>query len=144
MQNTWTAAALTAALIVVGAVTAAGQQARPVTIQAPDGVALAATYFAAGKPGPGLLLLHQCNRDRTAWTALATAAASRGVHVLALDFRGYGESGGLRFTSFQEHRPTMQEKWPGEVEAAIAWLVAQGEVDRERLAPRSSTQTRIS
>lgn len=134
MQKPWTAAALTAALIVGGAVTAAGQQARPVTLQAPDGVSLKATYFAAGKPGPGILLLHQCNRDRTAWTQLATAAASGGFNVLALDFRGYGESGGPRFKTFQEQRPTMQEKWPGDVEAAIAWLMAQGDVDRERLA----------
>ena len=35
---------------------------RVVDLKAPDGIMLKATYFAAGKPGPGVLLLHQCNR----------------------------------------------------------------------------------
>jgi len=134
MQKPWAAAALAAALVAGAVETAADQQVQPVTLQAPDGVRLAATYFPAGKPGPALLLLHQCNRDRTSWNALATAAAARGYHVLTLDFRGYGESGGPRFKSFQDQRPTMQEKWPGDVEAAIAWLIVQENVDRTRLA----------
>ncbi len=123
-----------AAVVAGAAASAAAQQARSVTLQAADGVSLAATYFAAGKPGPGLVLLHQCNRDRTSWSPFASAAAARGINVLALDFRGYGESGGARFKTFQDQRPAMQEKWPGDVDAAIAWLAAQGDVDRTRLA----------
>ena len=36
---------------------------RPVDLKAPDGTLLKASYFAAPKPGPGVLLLHQINRD---------------------------------------------------------------------------------
>jgi len=35
---------------------------RIVDLTSPDGTHLKATFFAAVKPGPGVLLLHQCNR----------------------------------------------------------------------------------
>jgi metallo-beta-lactamase class B len=109
--------------------------AAPATVafKAPDGISLKGTYYSPGKPGPAVLLLHQCNRDRSAWTPLAAEAASRGFHVLALDFRGYGESEGTRFKTFQEQQPTIEQKWPGDVDAALAWLVAQDGVDRSRV-----------
>jgi dienelactone hydrolase len=104
------------------------------TLAAQDGVKLKATYYPAGKPGPGLLLLHQCNQDRRSWSRLATAAASRGYHVLAMDYRGFGESEGARFTNFQEQQPVVEQKWPGDVDAAFAWLTSQKGVDRQRIA----------
>jgi pimeloyl-ACP methyl ester carboxylesterase len=106
----------------------------PVSIEAPDGTLLKATYFSSGRPGPGILLLHQCNRDRTSWTPLAAEAAERGYHVLAFDYRGYGQSGGQRFESFQEQGAVIQEKWPGDVDAAFTWLTSQAGVDRNRIA----------
>lgn len=119
--ETWTAAAKSA------------PAPAAISLKAPDGISLKATYFSPGRSGPAILLLHQCNRDRSAWTSLATEAASRGFHVLALDFRGYGESEGTRFKSFQEQQPTIGQKWPGDVDAAFAWLVAQEGVDRSRI-----------
>ena len=56
-----------------------------------------------------------------------------GFHVLALDFRGFGESEGERFATFQERQPTIVQKWPGDVDAAYAWLVSQSGVDRDRI-----------
>jgi dienelactone hydrolase len=105
-----------------------------VSLKAPDGVALKASYFSAGRPGPGILMLHACNRERKSWTHLATDAAARGYHVLALDFRGYGESAGERFEQFQEQQPVVDGKWPGDVDAAFTWLTAQPGVDKERIA----------
>jgi dienelactone hydrolase len=105
----------------------------PITVTAPDGVALQATYFSPGRPGPGILLLHQCNRDRASWAPFATEAAARGYHVLTLDYRGYGESGGDRFEDYQRQQPIMQEKWPGDIDAAFSWLLAQNGVDRDRI-----------
>jgi predicted alpha/beta hydrolase len=67
---------------------------RAVDLTASDGVALKASYFAAAKPGPGVLLLHQGNRDRTAWSGLAGRLAAAGIHALTVDMRGFGESGG--------------------------------------------------
>src|SRR5208283_4708501 len=66
---------------------------RVVDLTAADGTKLKATYFSAGRPGPGVLLLHQCNRDRQVWYGLADQLNAAGINVLALDYRGFGESG---------------------------------------------------
>jgi dienelactone hydrolase len=107
----------------------------PVTLKAPDGIVLKATYYSPGKPGPGLVLLHQCNRDRAAWAAFGKAASARGYHVIAMDYRGYGESGGSPFDSVsnQERGRIVEENWPGDVDAAFAWLVAQPGVEKTRI-----------
>ena len=52
---------------------------------------------------------------------------------MALDYRGYGESEGQRFENFQEQQPVIEEKWPGDVDAAFTWLVAQPGVDKDRI-----------
>ena len=104
-----------------------------VTLQRLDGVALKATYFSPGRPGPGIMLLHQCNADRTSWASFAAKAAERGYHVLALDYRGYGESGGDRFDTFQEQQPVIDQKWPGDIDAAFDWLISRDGVDRSRI-----------
>jgi dienelactone hydrolase len=107
--------------------------ARPIDLKSPDGIALKASYFSPGRPGPGLLLLHACNRDRSSWNGLATAAAERGFHVLALDYRGYGQSGGTRSDDPQQQRWIADREWPGDVDAAYAWLASQQGVDSARM-----------
>jgi predicted alpha/beta hydrolase len=62
---------------------------RVVDLTAGDGAKLKATYFAAAKTGPGVLLLHQCNRQRKIWDGLAQQLAAAGINVLTLDYRGY-------------------------------------------------------
>lgn len=66
---------------------------RVVDLKARDGMTLKATYFAAAKPGPGVLLLHQVNRDRKSWDPVAAQLAAAGFNTLTLDLRGFGESG---------------------------------------------------
>src|SRR6266550_1101726 len=66
---------------------------RVLDLSAADGTKLKATYFGAGKPGPGVLLLHQCNRQRKVWDALAQQLAAAGINVLTLDYRGFGVGG---------------------------------------------------
>jgi dienelactone hydrolase len=105
-----------------------------VALKAPDGITLKSTYYSPGRPGPGILLLHACNRDRSSWSALATDAAARGYHVLALDYRGYGESEGENPEDLQGQRAVVAEKWPGDIDAAFAWLTSQKGVDRNRIA----------
>jgi dienelactone hydrolase len=120
--------------VALSAATAMAQPAvTPVTVNAPDGTTLKATYYSPGTPGPGIMLFHQCNSERGAWGPFAKMAAARGYHVLALDFRGYGESGGQRFESFQEQQPVIEEKWPGDADAAFAWLLGQPGVDKDRI-----------
>lgn len=67
-----------------------------VDLKADDGTVLKATYFSADKPGPGLLLFHQSNRDRTSWEEVAAQLAAAGINTLTVDLRGYGESGGKK------------------------------------------------
>ena len=107
---------------------------QPVSLKAPDGIVLKASYYSPGRPGPGVLLLHMCNSDRSAWKDLASATAAQGYHVLALDYRGYGESGGQRFEDFQQQQPVVEQQWPGDVDAAFAWLTSQAGVDKKRVA----------
>ena len=100
---------------------------RVVELKAPDGIVLKATYFAAGKPGPGVLLLHQCNRQRKVWDDLAAKLAASGINVLTMDYRGFGESGGTPFDKMppEEINKSIQEKWPGDVDTAFRYLMAQ-------------------
>ena len=127
----------TAVIILTLVASVAPLQAQPqrtlVELKAPDGIMLKATYYSPGTPGPGLVLLHQCNRDRAAWHQFATDAAARGYHVITMDYRGYGESEGERFQDFQQQGPVVESKWPGDVDAAFAWLMAQRGVDRDRI-----------
>lgn len=102
----------------------AAPQKKDVDIKAADGTNLKASYFSPGRPGPAILLLHQCNMDRHAWDGLAKDLSDAGFHVLTLDFRGFGDTGGERNA----------QKWPGDVDTAFAYLVAQNGVDRTRIA----------
>ncbi len=113
---------------------AAGIQKKDVEIKASDGTNLKGTYFSPGTPGPAILLLHQCNMDRHAWDGLATDLSKAGFHVLTVDFRGFGESGGGRPTDAAERRATMQQKWPGDVDAAYAYLLEQKGVNKSQVA----------
>jgi dienelactone hydrolase len=117
------------------ALSASAQSPKHIDLAAPDGVKLKATYYSAGKPGPGVVLLHQCNRERSAWTSLATRLAGRGLHVLTLDYRGYGESGGERHAELppQERVRRVNEVWPEDVDVAFRYLVAQPGVDKEKI-----------
>jgi dienelactone hydrolase len=109
-------------------------QKQDVDIKAPDGVVLKASYFSSGRSGPAMLLLHQCNMDRHAWDGLAQDLAAAGFHVLTVDYRGYGESGGERLKDAAQRRAVMLEKWPGDVDAAYEYLVNRLSVDRSRIA----------
>jgi dienelactone hydrolase len=105
---------------------------RVVDLKAADGTTLKATYFAAAKPGPGVLLLHQCNQQRKNWDELAGRLAGTGINVLTLDYRGYGESGGTSHKDLPQDQVAkiVAEKWPGDVDIAFKYLVAQPGVTR--------------
>lgn len=122
-----------AATLSVAAGYSADVQKKDVEIKAPDGTNLKGTYFSSNRPGPGMILLHQCNMDRHAWDGLAQDLAGAGFHVLTVDFRGFGESGG-KTSDAAERRTAMQQKWPGDVDAAYGFLTSQKGVDKGRLA----------
>jgi dienelactone hydrolase len=108
---------------------------RVVDLTAPDGAMLKATYYAAAAPGPAVLLLHMCNTDRSSWDPVGRQLSAAGIHALTLDYRGYGESSGARFTELppQERQKLVNEKWAGDIDAAYAFLVSQDGVDKTRV-----------
>ena len=100
--------------------------AREVDLKASDGTILKASYFAAAKPGPGVLLLHQFNRTRKAWDEVAGQLAAAGINALTLDMRGFGESGGSPNTELTgAQRAQVRNKRPGDIDTAFQYLVSQ-------------------
>src|SRR5438445_7069245 len=90
--------AVAAILTAVTLAAAADVQKKDVDIKAPDGVNLKGTHTSPGRPGPAILLLHQCNMDRHAWDGLASDLANAGFHVMKLDFISIVESRGGKTT----------------------------------------------
>ncbi len=124
-----------AASVVISALACTAKEtpaARVMDLTAPDGANLKATYFSAGKPGPGVLLLHQCNRQRKVWDGLAQQLATAGINVLTLDLRGFGESAGIRLDKATPQQNAEQTaKWPSDIDAAFAYLKSQPGVKQD-------------
>jgi dienelactone hydrolase len=97
---------------------------RVVDLKASDGTLLKASYFAAAKAGPGVLLLHQINRTRKAWDDLAAQLAAAGINTLTLDMRGFGESGG-------NAKPYNRLTNARDIDTAFQYLVSQPAVKRD-------------
>lgn len=105
------------------------QPPQVVDLTAADGIKLKVSYFAAEKPGPGVLLLHQCNRERKIWDGLALQLEAAGINVLTLDLRGFGQSEGdpmAKLTPEQTQAATA--KWPSDIDVAFQYLKSQPEV----------------
>jgi pimeloyl-ACP methyl ester carboxylesterase len=98
--------------------------ARVVDLKSSDGTILKASYFAASKPGPGVLLLHQGNRTRQSWDDLAGLLAAAGINTLTLDMRGYGESGGKHHKWPREDTPE-KRMWADDIDVAWNYLTSQ-------------------
>lgn len=127
--------AVAALLFAVAFVPSALRAQHVVDLTAADGTKLKATYFAAVKPGPGVLLLHQCNRQRKVWDGLAQQLAAAGINVLTLDNRGFGESGGDPFDKLppEQMAQIQTEKWPSDFDTAFKYLVSQPGVTRDMI-----------
>jgi dienelactone hydrolase len=129
-------------------------QARNVDLKAADGVVLKASYSSPGKPGPGILLFHQCsdNGSRRLWDGLVKDLVAAGFHVMTFDNRGFGETGGSLPLPPPPPPPARGSAGrgapeiagaspfpPGDGDAALAYLLAQKDVDRTRLAVGGSS-----
>ena len=96
---------------------------RVVDVKAADGIVLKGTYFAAAKPGPGVILFHQSNRTRESWSSVARQLAVAGINVLTVDSRAHGESGGTV--------EDVRQKRQGDLEAVFRFLTSQSGVKRD-------------
>src|SRR5256886_11001826 len=89
---------------------------RAVDVKTQDGTILKASYFAAAKPGPGVLLFHQSNRTRKSWDAVARQLGSAGMNALTVD---------------TDPNKTRKERWPGDLDAAFEFLTSKSGVKRD-------------
>jgi dienelactone hydrolase len=106
---------------------------RVVELTAADGTVLKASFFSAAKPGPGVILLHQCNRQRKVWDDLAGRLAASRISVITLDFRGFGDSGGTPLDKLTPEKAgkDQEEVWPGDVDLALHYLESQPGVNHD-------------
>lgn len=111
---------------------------KDVDLEAADGTNLKATYTSPSRPGgsfvfgPAMLLIHQCNMDRHSWNDISSSLVQAGVHVLTMDLRGFGDSGGepLSSAGFQN----LMMKSPADLDMAYEYLTSQAGVDDSRVA----------
>jgi len=97
---------------------------RTVDLKASDDTVLKGSYFASAKPGPGVLLVHQSNRDRKSWDGEAAQLAAAGFNTLTFDVRGFGESVGTR---------SDLKRMPEDVDIALDFLMSQPGVDPQAI-----------
>jgi len=102
---------------------------KEVTIPAEDGFSLKGTFYSAGKSGPGVLLLHQCNADRQIYDNLGAMLSAAGYNALTLDFRGFGGSKNAQYKDLASSR----DKMPSDVDAALKFLSSQDRVNKTML-----------
>lgn len=61
-----------------------------------DGIQIAGIFKAGSHPSGSVLLLHMMPATKESWIPFMDVLAARGFSSLAIDFRGHGESGGVR------------------------------------------------
>ena len=68
-------------------------QAETIKLQGLDGFNIYGEYTAAKQMTKnGVLMLHQCNSDKSMYAGLAKQLSEMNISSMSLDFRGYGES----------------------------------------------------
>lgn len=120
------AGVLVAGIVLAGAGPQLPPPARAVDVKSVDGLVLRCSYYAAGAPGPAVLLFHQSNRTRKSWEALASELAAAGIHTLTIDSRGYGETGGQEGSG-----AARRQKLRLDLDAVFEWLISQPGVKRD-------------
>lgn len=85
-----------------------------VTLEGYDGRILVGEYWAGG--GPSILLIHQLYTNRSSWYPIIPQFQAAGYRVLAVDLRGYGETGG----------PISWSRTQNDIQDWIEWLLDHG------------------
>ncbi len=127
---------LAAAALVVPAARAAEDTGAAVTLATFDGMQLAGTFWAQKDQAPAVLLLHQVGGSKSDWGPLPSELHAHGFNVLALDFRGHGESAtqaGRRLTP-DDFADKDWRALSGDVLGAVEWLAKQPSVDSGHLS----------
>ncbi|PKH89111.1 dienelactone hydrolase family protein [Colwellia sp. Bg11-28] len=111
--------------------------AAEITLTTPDNFALKADYYPSNngvKPAikRAVLMLHQCNYNRTMYDNIGAQLAQQSIHALSLDFRGFGESISSEFNVADVRKlpqaergkawSNMSSHWPEDVQLAFNYL----------------------
>ena len=103
-----------------------------VDLETEDGLSLKASYISPARKGPAMLLLHQCNQDRSSWAEIGKQLHDAGIHVLTLDLRGFGDSEGDGLKG-DDGFPGFLARSQSDVDLAFDYLVGQDLVDKGRV-----------
>ncbi|MEE8118613.1 MAG: alpha/beta fold hydrolase [Gammaproteobacteria bacterium] len=113
-----------------------GEGAVPVVIEGVDEFPLKGSLYASDREGPGVLMLHQCNAERSMYESLGKVLSDAGIHALSVDLRGYGESAQPKFDmkalreeatsreDFMEKAGKVRDLWPADMAAVYDYLAA--------------------
>jgi len=104
-----------------------------VTLTTDKGFELKTSYYQSTKANDrGVLLLHQCNYNRTMYNDIGQQLAAQGIHALSLDFRGFNESANDEFNVEKIQALPREERrkawskisahWPSDVQLAYNHL----------------------
>ncbi len=111
--------------------------ASEITLTTPDDFALKADYYPSEnsvKPANNraVLMLHQCNYNRTMYDNIGEQLAQQSIHALSLDFRGFGDSTSSEFNVADIRKLPQKERskawsdmsshWPEDVQVAFDYL----------------------
>lgn len=106
--------------------------AERVTISASDGLTMVGDFYRvpdADTPMAAVLLLHGQGSERSEWVPLIQPLLDAGFHVLSVDQRSFGETGGIR------NLGTMID----DAQQWLEWLSAQPQVKADALATVGSS-----
>jgi dienelactone hydrolase len=94
-----------------------------ISLTTSDGVKIIGNHFKAPKGSPGILLLHMMPAVKESYNKFAEELFNAGIGVLAIDFRGHGESEGGNYQEFseQQHQASIED-----VKAAIEFQKKEG------------------
>ena len=98
---------------------------RAVRLPTANGKSLFGWFIAAGERAPALVVMHGWGGNAEMMLPLAAPLQARGFALLLIDARCHGQSDGDSFASL----PRFAE----DIDAALAWLAGQPEVDAQRL-----------
>jgi len=117
-------------------------ESQEVKFTAADSFMLKGDYFPGQDKAAGVITLHDCEHDRRSYTDLGLLLAENGLHTLAIDFRGYGESISEEFSlqqiktktkdivAYQGELARLNSYWDGDVLSAYHFL--RSKVDRSK------------
>lgn len=125
-------------VLLLGSVAAVSNAvAEEVHFETADGVLICGTYYPPRtSSAAALVLLHMLRKNRESWSEFAQFAQEKGYAVLAIDFRGHGQSVQTRTKPIHETDFTEADFTSLKLDVAVAvdWLRKRPEITSDKIA----------